>query len=755
MCWEDVKRELESDKYKTEYARSVDILNSLIRPLMFIKVNCNIHKSFTGTLFFKFIIDDLIHSLIGLKVLLDEGIVNSCKRELRYILELAVKACLVSQKYSRESFDKQLLIYKKLLKDTNISMIEEIKFHFFDEEYRGQFISDVKREYGILCDYVHCTPVQIKERLDLDNIGKTLGLGGTEELFQLNNFIEKVLSLVIVLCLHAVPNWCVGDWIIDKFSEEFVFCVRSIASESQAQNLVTALLALNKHCENLVVYIDVIPGEYNWAFLLQELQTRGLAVPVLISIRDEDYNATRISGKAILYDIIELQLTKEEAKTIYDNFTAGNPHSQHRSFDEAWINFGGNGPLIEFVYLLTNNQTLTQRLSEQVNTLLQERDPDSWLNLLNIVCFTGRLGCSVDFEHVKNEISCDSMFSAVQRLCDEYLIRVIDDGNRIEVLHPVRAKIIYDILCKLIGDNSDKMVISALKCVESTNSKVILLDYFTNHKYDLIAIEKIAKLTFSDWISYGNVLKVMLWLDVKRYVEDNANCISNLIKKRGKGWFCFIPLDFTGLDRPNEIIAESMLLGLPNINRDSMIQAIEETKASLTSLMLDYKVTDCFLTNSNIPSSMPNTDEGWTLFGYSLFWCSKREIKINLNYEIEQMLNEMKHGDIQSRADAIRGLSEYPELLEYYNIAEDTLIERLIKEFQVIYFHKNNDEVCCKFIPPFVKDSSEQNIEIEKNQNQYWRIKMLDILQQIYPDKEYIDIELIGVNRGILVHRFS
>ena len=37
-------------------------------------------------------------------------------------------------------------------------------------------------------------------------------------------------------------------------------------------------------------------------------------------------------------------------------------------------------------------------------------------------------------------------------------------------------------------------------------------------------------------------------------------------------------------------------------------------------------------------------------------------------------------------------------------------------------------------------------METEKNQNQYWRIKMLDILQQIYPDKEYIDIELIGVN---------
>ena len=52
MSWEDVKKELESDEYKAEYARSVDVLNSLVRQLMFIKINFNIHKSFTDTLFF-------------------------------------------------------------------------------------------------------------------------------------------------------------------------------------------------------------------------------------------------------------------------------------------------------------------------------------------------------------------------------------------------------------------------------------------------------------------------------------------------------------------------------------------------------------------------------------------------------------------------------------------------------------------------------------------------------------------------------
>lgn len=93
-------------------------------------------------------------------------------------------------------------------------------------------------------------------------------------------------------------------FLIDTYPECCVFCVRSISNEGQAQNLVTALEGLGKHNENLIIYIDVQPGEILWAFLLQELQSRGLSIPVLISIRDEDYNLTPISGKAIQYGIV-------------------------------------------------------------------------------------------------------------------------------------------------------------------------------------------------------------------------------------------------------------------------------------------------------------------------------------------------------------------------------------------------------------------------------------------------------------------
>ena len=110
-------------------------------------------------------------------------------------------------------------------------------------------------------------------------------------------------------------------YLIDTYPEGCVFCVRSIANEKQAQNLVAALDALGKHNEKIIIYIDVQPGETLWAFLLQELQSRGLTTPVLISIRDEDYNRTPISGKAIQYGIVELILSKEEAEKIYNCFT--------------------------------------------------------------------------------------------------------------------------------------------------------------------------------------------------------------------------------------------------------------------------------------------------------------------------------------------------------------------------------------------------------------------------------------------------
>lgn len=81
--------------------------------------------------------------------------------------------------------------------------------------------------------------------------------------------------------------------------------------------------------------------------------------------------------------------------------------------------------------MLTNNQTLAQRLQDQVDALLREGISDDWLELLQLVCYAGRLGCTVNLVAAKNEIHCSTMHAAIRRLKGEYLIRVVDDISKL------------------------------------------------------------------------------------------------------------------------------------------------------------------------------------------------------------------------------------------------------------------------------------------------------------------------------------
>ena len=531
-------------------------------------------------------------------------------------------------------------------------------------------------------------------------------------------------------------------YLIDTYPEGCVFCVRAIATEEQAQNLVAAIDGLGKHNEKLIIYIDVQPGETLWPVLLQELQARALNVPVLISIRDEDFNATPISGKNIMYGIVNLTLSEEEAEYIYTTITAENPHSKYITFADAWQAFGGKGPLIEFVYMLTNNQTLAQRLQEQIDALIQAGISDKWLEILELVCYAGRLGCAVDFVSVRQIIQCSDMNAAIRKFKDEYLIRITED-NKLEALHPVRAKLVYEILCKQICTAAKEVAFKVLSCVSSHSVWVILLDYFANQEYELDDVKRLADVEFEEWQGYASSIKAMIWLDVKRYVEINSDSFDAMIKKHGKGWLCFLPIDFANTDGKEELIADSMK-ELAIFDQEKIQESIDDVKKSLTSLHIDHQATDCFIMNARFPKTLPNNDENRKAFGYALFWMAKRGYEVNLEYNLSEIIQHTTDGEIQASADAIRGLFEHHNLHECYQKAVGTIEKRLITEMNIISYSVNESEVVCKFVPPF--SNEEDSNDNGTNTNQYWRIRMLDILKQIYPNKEYINIELIGVD---------
>lgn len=610
-----------------------------------------------------------------------------------------------------KEYDKSLIRLSELTMDKDYS------------ELKDEFLQGVSAH-----------PMHIRSNLDLLR---------TTWIEQIKNSVVKYDATIVKGVSGQGKSTLCYRYLLDTYPEEFVFCIRSIISEGQAQNLASALVALSKYLDDFVVYIDVQPGENRWAYLLQELQLRGINIPILISIRDEDYNITSFNGKAVKYNVIELELTEDEANRIYDLYTENKPHATFRTFEDAWNVYGGKGPFIEFVYLLTNNQTLTQRIEQQIDAMMLERIPDSWLELLHLVCFTGSLGCSVDFNAVKGVLECDSMNAAVKRFADEYLLRITTDGNRLEALHPVRANIIYNVLRTKIVINIKDVLMKALECVESKYVGIILMEYFTNYEHSWDDIQMIAKNDYKDWVAFGKVIRAILWLEVKQYVESNIHCFRKLNKEKGKGWLCFIPLDPTGIDRTNEIIAEKMLEHMQE-NKESISATIQEVRDTLTSLSLEYKLLDCFFRESKHPIVMPKSDDEKTMFGYSLFWMGKRNYNVALQMNKEDILNVICLGDIQACADTIRGLNEQSTLQEVCDIAIEQFEERIIREYHIISYLVTDEEVSCKFAPPILNENSTP--KDEKNVNQYWRIKMLNILQQIYPNKEYIDIELLGVN---------
>ncbi len=212
----NIESELNSNEYNNEYLRHIDILNSFMRALVFIRMNCSRNKTLKDALFCLSVIDDLLQSLVAIKSLSNEGIRNTCRRELRYIIELSIKACLISQKDVDKTIEEKISVFRNILRSTNISMMKNIDFFYFADADREYFISEASRFYGTLCLYVHASPEQIKERLELDAKGVYIGHEGTLELKELNDEIGKALYIALILFFHAIPQWCVGDYLVES-----------------------------------------------------------------------------------------------------------------------------------------------------------------------------------------------------------------------------------------------------------------------------------------------------------------------------------------------------------------------------------------------------------------------------------------------------------------------------------------------------------------------------------------------------------
>lgn len=211
----DINIELESEEYKKEWKRHIEIFNSFIRCLQFCVMDFR-RSSDAKDNFFIRASDDIMQSVVSINLLAEQGIRNTCRRELRYLIELSIKACYISQNSKNISYEDQVIAYEDLLKTPKINYINSITLYFLKNNMDSNFKSEVKRSYGLMSNFVHATPKLMKERIKLAEAGRYIGFEGTNELRELNDEVEKIYSYVLIMLFHSVPLYVVGDLFVES-----------------------------------------------------------------------------------------------------------------------------------------------------------------------------------------------------------------------------------------------------------------------------------------------------------------------------------------------------------------------------------------------------------------------------------------------------------------------------------------------------------------------------------------------------------
>lgn len=239
----------------------------------------------------------------------------------------------------------------------------------------------------------------------------------------------------------------------ESVPEGWRFVVSAIDNRRHAASMASAfadhLRALKLP---LYILIDVAPRDLEWVSLVRDLLDFR-SVRILVAIREEDLARQAVASSELgsLGDV-RLEFSLAEAEPIYERLSQreDSPNVFPR-FREAWDRFGGEGPLLEFVYLITQAQSLRSVLEQQVRRLRDEiqegrREPQM-LRLLHCCAVATAFEARVVLKPLAEHLQLGDPIGTMALLEREYLLRVNPDGTLVEALHPVRSGVLLDILC--------------------------------------------------------------------------------------------------------------------------------------------------------------------------------------------------------------------------------------------------------------------------------------------------------------------
>jgi hypothetical protein len=648
-----------------------------------------------------------------------------------------LNACLVAI----GRFTSELAAYHQVWFSTIVPIIDDIQS---DTE-------DLAKEFyrGVSAQYKHILAGVDIERLErLEEIQQAFSIS---KLVILRGASGQGKSALAYRYLH------------DYVPSVWRFEIRALDNHQHAQTVANALSGHLRAIGGIAyVYIDVAPGSTTWVRLAAEL-TQLENIRVLVTVREEDWHRANTEGVLLTFKDIELRFEENEAHPLFNRLVERYTPSHVLTFEEAWQRFGQEGPLLEFVYFVRENETLRARLSSQVNRLRDDvrlnKIDKAEMEMLCRVSVAAAFGARLNLTALAKELELPDVRRTVELLENEYLVRQIEDGRLVDGLHPIRSTILVELLTDQDFNPWSEVAASCLTAIVESDLEIFLLHAFSRKRDQIeLLLENLEKFNPASFIGQAGVFRALLWLGVQNYVIENLDLIRDTYKLFGSGWYMALMPDIGNVNQIAPGLMRPMIEELDFVPIDNR-QAAMNFRQRLTSLNTIFEQAQSFLKNQISQIMPPTMLSDWVAFGELIFFSGHFKLGVvsGLWVSIDQIEKAVETLPLDVSADLVYAISFSPDQSHQSLLSSVSLklLERFQVETQTPAIEDDGHTIRAHFLidPVYVAgtdDLSAVNQEDSKNIIHDETMYRVNLLRRIIPNREAYGSQGYGHTGGLI-----
>lgn len=529
-------------------------------------------------------------------------------------------------------------------------------------------------------------------------------------------------------------------WLYQHLDAHVAVEIREIRDHQHARELSLAIASYVRVTGiAITLFHDTRPGDTAWTELLREVPSLSNA-RLLVTIREDDWRRVTTDIPSVRFEEIGLTLEEAEARGIHRRLAERQAIPHIHDFEDAWTRFEG-GPLLEFVYALTQTVTLRERLRGQLERLADdEATRPGLLRLLRWTVIADAYGARLDARIAAQQLGLAEPGMVCARLEQEYLIR--NEGGRLAGLHAVRSKLLVEIF-ETMDEGFTEWVdqaVALLPALIERDREIFLL-----HAFALRAPMRARLLAALDglisptWEGVRAVLRALTWLGVAQYVQLNEKLIDEVQQKEGTSWYIFLQDDVVNLSAITRHSTVDIFgsLGAPAESRRADALAWQ---ARLRGSEQVLALARAWMERQVLPPP-PGSVAEWSAAAESLFWAGHLGIAVDLS-EAWLMAFDRAYADLEVRtlADFHYGLWRLGRTI-MLSERHASIVERFRHEYAILEIRDARPEITVEYLVQYENLQSEANLATFLNAESVARC---EILYRLFPDYEHWGARGIG-----------